>query len=288
MERVRPDSTPSPALRASTVLRLEGRDVLDLLHRISTRKLLDLAPGQCRAAPFCDFRGRLLHRAVVAAAGDGALWLLRDDAPGAELAAFVDGHVFREDVRIEDLGARWSACAATGGGALAEGELELREGAPMRAQLAPDWALVLVPAGAPCAAEDERARIRAGRPRHGHEIHPDFNPFEVGLAHEVHLAKGCYPGQEALMRLVTYRSVRRRLVRLGGSGPAPVAPGEVRAQGAAAGRLTSVAEDGAGGWLALAVLRHEACSPGVRLEIEGAGAVLTPEPFELSQPLGLG
>jgi hypothetical protein len=103
----------------------------------------------------------------------------------------------------------------------------------------------------------------------------------------VHLAKGCYPGQEALMRLVTYRSVRRRLVRLEGSGPLPVAPGEVRAQGAAAGRLTSVAEDGAGGWIALAVLRHEACVPGARIEIEGSRAVLAPEPFELTQPLGL-
>jgi len=101
----------------------------------------------------------------------------------------------------------------------------------------------------------------------------------------VHLAKGCYPGQEALMRLVTYHSVRRRLVRLAGDGAAPHAPCDVRAGGAAAGRLTSVADDGAGGWIALAVLRHEAASE--RVEIEGAGAVREVAPFEISQPLGL-
>src|SRR2546425_10845370 len=102
MERARPASTPPPAPRGSSVLRLEGRDALDLLHRISARFLSDLAPGQCRAAPFCDFRGRLLHRGFVGATRDGALWLLRDDAPGEELAAFVERHVFREEVRIAD------------------------------------------------------------------------------------------------------------------------------------------------------------------------------------------
>jgi tRNA-modifying protein YgfZ len=268
------------------VLRLEGRDALDLLHRISTAFLSDLAPGACRAAPFCDFRGRLLHRAVVAATRDGALWLLRDDAPGAELAAFVERNVFREDVRITDLGTRWSAFTTPEGGALATGAIEERNGAPLCVRITPDWTIALGDAGAPLSLEDEAARIRSGRPRHGHEIHPDFTPFEVGLGHEVHLAKGCYPGQEALMRLVTYRSVRRRLVRLAGDGPAPEAPCDVRAGDAVAGRLTSVARDGAGGWVALAVLRHEAAA-GERVEIDGAGPVRDVTSFEISQPLGL-
>ena len=279
---------PSPAPRASSVLRLEGRDTLDLLHRISTQFLLGLSPGECRAAPFCDFRGRLLHRAIVAATRDGALWLLRGDAPGEELALFVGRSVFREDIRVADLGAQWSVLVAPGADALAAGAVEERDGVPVRARIAPDWAIALVPPGADLPPEDEAARIRAGRPRHGYEIHPDFTPFEVGLAHEVHLAKGCYPGQEALMRLVTYRSVRRRLVRLSGGGPAPAAASDVRADGAVAGRLTSVAEGEAGGWIALAVLRHEAASPGVRLGIEGAGALREPEAFDLTQPLGLG
>jgi hypothetical protein len=277
---------PSPAPRGSSVLRLEGRDALDLLHRVSTRFLSDLAPGEGRAAPFCDFRGRLLHRAVVAATRDGALWLLRDDAAGDELAAFVERSVFREDVRIADRGASWSAFTQEGD-APAAGAVEEREGVPVRVRVSPSWTIALVPAGATLPAGDEAGRIRAGRPRHGHEIHPDFTPFEVGLAHEVHLAKGCYTGQEALLRLVTYRSARRRLVRLGGDGTAPVAPCDVRADGSVAGRLTSVAQDAASGWIALAVLRHEAASSGVRLEIEGAGAVREPAPFDLTQPLGL-
>jgi len=277
---------PSFAPRASSVLRLEGRDATDLLHRISTQFLLDLSPGAGRAAPFCDFRGRLLHRAVVAATGDGALWLLRDDAPGDGLAAFVERSVFREDVRVADLGAHWSAYAVPGGDGPAVGAVEERDGVPVRARVTTSWTLALAPAGAALPSEDEAARIREGRPRHGHEIHPDFTPFEVGLAHEVHLAKGCYPGQEALMRLVTYRSVRRRLVVLGGEGRAPVPPADVRTAGAVGGRLTSVAGE-AGGWVGLAVLRHAAMAPGAPIEIEGAGPVREPAPFALTDPLGI-
>ena len=295
MVRARNASEGATSPRETTVLRLEGRDALDLLHRLSASLLSDLAPGACRAALFCDFRGRLLHRAVAAVTRDGAVWLLRDDAPGAELLAFVERGVFREDVRVADQGARWSACTAggdaagpAGGDTLAVGTIEERDGAPVRARIAADFALALVPAGAPCAGADERARIRAGRPRHGHEIHSNFTPFEVGLASEVHLAKGCYPGQEALARLVTYRSVRRRLVRLAGEAPAPTPPRHVLADGKVAGRLSSVAEDGAGGWLALAAVVHEAVSPGVRLAIEDAGAVRAIEPFEVGEPLGLG
>src|SRR5205809_6240655 len=96
----------------STVLRLEGRDALPLLHRISTQALLDLRPGSARATLFCDFRGRLLHRAVVAVTSDGAVWLLRPDAHGAELAAVVERMVFRDDVVLEDRSGEFAVALA--------------------------------------------------------------------------------------------------------------------------------------------------------------------------------
>src|SRR5262252_3223782 len=82
-------------------LRLTGRDALGLLHRISTQMLMDLKPGESRATLFCDFRGRLLHRAVVSVAEDGAVWL-RSETPAPELVAFLDRHIFRDDVVIEN------------------------------------------------------------------------------------------------------------------------------------------------------------------------------------------
>ena len=234
----------------STALRLSGRDALAVLHRISTQFLSDLGAGEQRFTLFCDFRGRLLHRALVSRLADQSIWLLRDDAPGAELAAFVDAHVFREEVRIEDLSDR-------------------------RHEF-----------GFPAAATDERARIEAGRPRHGHEIREEFTPFEVGLAREVHLNKGCFTGQEALMRLVTYDSVRRRLARVSGAGSTPSTPAPLRLAGDRAGVVTSAlaVEDG---WIGLAPLTSAAGAPGATPALEDGSPITAVFPFPIERPLGL-
>jgi len=225
-------------MAATTVLRLEGRDVLDLLHRVTTNRLDDLAPGAARGTLFCDFRGRLLHRAVVARTGD-AVWLVRDDAPSTPRL-----------VR-------------------APGDVPLRVG-PV--------------ADAPPASSDRaRARVRAGRPVHGHEIVDAFTPFEVNLAHEVHLDKGCYTGQETLQRLVTYDSVRRRLAWVGGAGAPPDAPADLEREGARVGRLTSVVEDGPT-WVGLAVVAWDLAGPaGVSM---GGAMFDRLEPVPLQRPLG--
>jgi folate-binding Fe-S cluster repair protein YgfZ len=100
------------------------------------------------------------------------------------------------------------------------------------------------------------------------------------------MAKGCYTGQEALLRLMTYGSVRRRLVLLRGAAPVPVAPAEIASGGETVGRLTSVAPAD-GGWVGLAVLRHEAIGSQATLSVSGAGAIGAIEPFPETRPLGL-
>ncbi len=132
---------------------------------------------------------------------------------------------------------------------------------------------------------DERARIHEGRPRHGHEIAEEFNPYEVGLAHETHLSKGCFTGQEALMRLITYGSVRRRLARLAGSGPAPLTPADVTRGGRVIGRLTSAAPEGEG-WVALAAISPAGSGSGPPLEVEERPANSLGE-FRPTHPMGL-
>src|SRR5262245_6805313 len=101
----------APATGASTVLELRGADVLAVLHRISTQKLDDLRLGDARVTLFCDFRGRLLHRAAVALGRDGEAWLLREDAAPGSLAAFIDRHVFREDLKVVDRSGHFTVIA---------------------------------------------------------------------------------------------------------------------------------------------------------------------------------
>jgi folate-binding protein YgfZ len=279
-----PQSNPGSGA-ASTVLRLEGRDALALLHRISTQALEDLSPGAARYTLFCDFRGRLLHRAAVAVTDDAAVWLLRDDAPADELAALLDRSVFREDVRVRDLGGELEVHGVPAGARPEAGSVRERGGRPEGIHAEDGRALAVVPAGSAHPEPDELRRIRGGWPRHGHEIAEAFTPFEVGLARDVHLSKGCYTGQEALQRLITYGSVRRGLARLEGAGPPPAAPGEVLLEDRAVGRLTSSVADG-DGWVGLGVVSLAVARGSDRLRA-GGSPVRVFDPIAAVRPLGL-
>ena len=265
----------------STALRLTGRDTLPLLHRVTTNALEDLQPGEARATLWCDFRGRLQFRAVVAVTSDHAVWLLRPDAPGAELAATVEKIVFREDVRVEDLSHVHTICLARGTTG-ESGVLDQSDGVPAIVSTGDGTRLARAGAAEPLA---EAARIGLLYPRHGREITDAYNPFEVGLAHEVHLAKGCFTGQEALQRLITYESVRRRPARVQLAGAAPSLPADVLAKGDApgdrAGVITSF-DAGEG----FAILRRGELESGADFALADGRVVEVIAAPEPARPLG--
>lgn len=265
-------------MSASTALRLTGKDVLPLLHRVTSHALADLGAGEARATLWCDFRGRLLHRAIVARASDDAVWLLRADAPGAELAATVDKSVFRDDVKIEDRSDALPVVLVRGD-AHGSGVRPGPDGVPREAWTGDGTRLVIGEAAEPLG---EEARIALFHPRHGHEIAEAFNPFEVGLAHEVHLAKGCFTGQEALQRLITYDSVRRRPAHLRFARDTNVTlPAEILAAGERVGVLTSVA-----GREAFAVVKHDAIVNSTPLALADGTTLEVIASPELARPIG--
>jgi len=265
----------------STLLRLTGRDALGLLHRITTQHLRDLAPGHCATTLFCDFRGRVLHRVAVARTSD-AIYLARPDAPGDELAAAIDRQIFRDDVRIENLSAAATVHATRTTTGTAGTTVE-HDAAPTALHLANaiTWRI----GDAPAASLTEAERIHLGAPRHGHEISDTFNPYEINVATDVHLDKGCFTGQEALLRMQTYGGVRRRLTLLEGTGASPNSGDTLRRGDADAGVITSVATEG-DAWVALAVVRHDALESGEPLTTDAAN-ITRATPFPESRPLGL-
>ncbi|NOT33248.1 MAG: hypothetical protein HOP12_03660 [Candidatus Eisenbacteria bacterium] len=293
------ESTLAGPVTRGGLLALRGRDVLEVLHRVSTNALLDLAVGEARGTLWCDFRGRLQHRAVVARGSDGTVWLARDDADGATLAAFIDKHVFREDVQISDrsgalgVSAEWSDHA--------HGTLLERDGVPlsMRAARGPELRVIPIDAESPrgmgalfgaasgSAKLDHVVRIAHGWPAHGHEIVEAFHPLEANLGDEVHLDKGCFTGQETLQRLVTYGSVRRRLVRVAGNGMTPITPLELQSGDQRIGVLTSAIADSSasGSWRGLAILKHEAIGHG-SVAAGADGEAMRFERLPLARPAG--
>lgn len=286
-----PVTLPAPAPTLSTLLRLTGRDALDLLHRISTQSLEDLGAGEQRATLFCDFRARLLFRAHVARLHDDSVWLVHELAPGAALAAHLDRHIFREDVKVEDWSDRLTVRGRIHSPARVGAPVLVVDDLPGRLVVADGVALEILPAGvAPLTAFQlqtwELSRIATGRPRHGHEISDAFHPFEVGLWDDVHLSKGCYTGQEVLQRLVTYRSVRRHLARVAAAGAPPATPVAVCVGDERVGTVTSAIAAGTG-WAGLAVLGDRAFESGAEVSVEDGAALSEIAPFAARPPRGL-
>ena len=115
------------------------------------------------------------------------------------------------------------------------------------------------PGGLPEATDEEleRLRILARSPRFGAELNDRVLPAEAGVEERmISFTKGCYPGQEPVARL-HYRGHANRGLRVLTFEAAVEPDTELEHDGKAVGRVTSVAPDGEGGFVALAYVRRE-------------------------------
>jgi hypothetical protein len=122
----------------------------------------------------------------------------------------------------------------------------------------------------------ERERIALLHPRHGHEIAESSIRSRPAWVTRCTWRRVASTGQEALQRLITYESVRRRPVQVRLPFPAEEVPQDVLAHGEPAGVLTS-AVDGEG----LAIVKREVIEERAPLSLESGGAlevVAAPEP----------
>jgi hypothetical protein len=136
----------------------------------------------------------------------------------------------------------------------------------------------------------ETARIAAGEPAWGHEITGDYFPMEVGLDDAIDYTKGCFLGQEPIVRIRDRGHVNWRLVRLdirldirldaadsGAGTPAgDPRPGDRLESDLKpkSGKLTSVARLGDGRCVGLALL-HVSVPAGHAVRIVSADGAVT-------------
>jgi len=118
----------------------------------------------------------------------------------------------------------------------------------------------------PAAAE--AARVDAVEPRLGAEITPDYFPMEVGLDPAIDYSKGCYLGQEPIVRIRDRGHINWRLVGLDIVGPHdPAARDAIETEAKPkAGRVTSVGRLPDGRGVALAML-HTSVAVGATIHI---------------------
>ncbi|MDO8121846.1 folate-binding protein [Isoptericola sp. b490] len=269
------------------VVTVTGPDRLTWLHSITSQHLEALPPRTSTETLVLSPHGHIEHAAGVVDDGE-TTWLITETAPA--LAAWLDSMRFTRRVEIADVTEAWAAVGEAVRQEGAEGEPVTwadpwpqvaaggtRYGAPDQEHPGREraWRLVLVPRTA--LADEVGARERAGwrpagtwalealrieawRPRAATEVDHRTIPHELDwLRTAVHLAKGCYRGQETVARVHNMGRPPRRLalLHLDGSGhllPEPGAP--VRAGEREVGRVTTVARHHVLGPVALGVLRR--------------------------------
>lgn len=236
--------------RARGVVRIDGRDALDLLNRLTTAKLDDLAPGQVRETLVTTEKGRVMDAVLVVPVDTGVLLLTSEDMAGP-LIAWLDKYTIMEDCRYTNASAAHAQFsiyqlrgrgidglplpAAGSAAELRIGDVRLRvlrhdsvTGAGLRLLCdAADAEKLDVflsgECGLPRIGDDAFTlwRVNALVPAVGHELSEHANPLESGGTGAVDFEKGCYIGQEVIARLDSYDKVQRTPRRLAWPDGAP-------------------------------------------------------------------
>jgi folate-binding protein YgfZ len=127
----------------------------------------------------------------------------------------------------------------------------------------------------------ELATLEAGIPRFGIDTNDKTLPPELGPHFEsnhVSYTKGCYTGQEVLMRMHSRGHTNKTWVGLKAS--APISPGtRVSYEGKDVGTVHRAALSPAFGHIASATLRNEATAEGTKVQAGDTAAEVVTMPF---------
>ncbi|MSO58021.1 MAG: hypothetical protein EXQ77_03145 [Thermoleophilia bacterium] len=243
-------ATVQAAPRPREFVGVIGRDAAAFLQRMLTNDVLALVEGEACEALLLTPASKIVAPLVVWRRGADDFLLLTEPRLGATVRATLLRARLASRCAIEP--EEHTSTLVLGG---ADTGVTSREyGVP-----AVELLDAVMPAGTESVSEAtlERLRILARAPRWGAELDSAVLPAEAGLDERaISFTKGCFPGQEPVVRLRHRGHVNRslRVLALGGDVP----PGtELTLDGKRVGRVTSIAPDPEHGRVALAYVRRE-------------------------------
>lgn len=291
------------------IIRGNGADRLDLLHRLSTNATSDLKPGEENSTILTSDKGRVIEVVRVVAFDDHILMLLAGtDAEGVR--TWLDKYTIMDDFTTADVTAGYAVIGVYGehskslisttlgielpdAGKVTQGNADGADVIAMRdiRLTGAGGFLLLVPADAfdtvagRLAAQGAREidmetyetlRVEAGIPAMGRELTDAYNPLEAGMTQFISFTKGCYIGQEVIARLDTYDKVQRHLVGLSFDGTPANGGSDLEVydtvEGKKIGAVTSLAySPSLGKMIGLAYIRSNFAVPGSDVRVKPVG-----------------
>jgi folate-binding protein YgfZ len=246
-------------------LRVGGADAASFLQALVTSDVAALPMGGSQDAALLTPQGRMIADLRIFRRPDGFVLSVPAELTSA-LAERLDASIFSEDVTIADVSASLPHITLVGD--------SMRDAEDRLGEPPPDGL------GELDAGRVEALRIDAGIPKWGVDMTPETIPLEAGLLDRaISQTKGCYPGQEVIVR-VLHRGggrVAKRLMRLrlpGGAAAIPPAGTEIVKDGATIGHITSAAAMNADA-VALGYIVRDHALPGSLCDIAGRSASLS-------------
>ena len=301
---------------------VSGTDRATYLQGLLTNDIVALKPGEGCYSAYLTAQGRMIADLFVYELGDVILLTVAGDVKATVLTR-LDQFIFSEDVALGDVtetfaqfGVIGPAAATVVAGVLDDGSVELLSGLPEHGNLRttaaghpvivvrvtdtgePGFDLFveraqgdvvfgrLQAAGAVTldAETADAVRIESGVPVFHRDMDEETIPLEAGIeGRAISLTKGCYVGQEVIIRVLHrgHGRVARRLVGLQISGDVVPAPAAViRSGDREIGHVTSATMSPAlGQVIALAYVQRDFVEAGTAVTVEGVPAVVSSLPF---------
>jgi folate-binding protein YgfZ len=300
-------------------LLVSGHDRASYLQGLLTNDMVALKAGEGCYAAYLTPQGRMISDLWVYELGDVILMSLPGDVKDAVLAK-LDQFIFSEDVQLGDVTDTFGQIAVVGPesarvvGTLLDDSPVVRltalgEHGNIRGVITGQPAIVTrmtdigepgyVERGATRPLKDRLAsegaveldeqtaevlRVEAGVPEFHRDMDEETIPLEAGIeSRAISLTKGCYVGQEVIIRVLHrgHGRVARKLVGLTLDGDVVPERGSiVKSDQKDVGEITSsvrsIALDRS---IALAYLQRDFLAPGTQVSVDGAHAVVTDLPF---------
>jgi len=202
----------------------------------------------------------------------------------------VEEFVISEDVAVAQTGLQVVTIQGAGSWEFVQDRLEGLANLPAARLAAEGWDVLVerraserALAGLEVISSDEldRAALERGVPAFGLDTSEKTLPPELGPHFEastISYQKGCYVGQEVLMRVHSRGHVNRQWVGLNLS-ESVIRGADVLHEGKSVGQVHRVLESPEFGWIGSATLRSSATDPGTQVSIGGAMATVIEMPF---------
>ncbi len=254
-QRVLKEGAAAVDLSHFGVVRITGPDRLSWLHNLTTQHLEGLLPGSSSLALILSPHGHVEHELHIVD-DDYSCWIICAPGSASDLVRYLESMKFMTRVEIVDESAQyavvwepvhaidpqyptWLVPADYAGTGVVDSGSDMGGGAHKYVPERPDTfdgREVIIPrehlqarlAGWPSLAGTwawNALRVAAAVPRLGFETDHRTLPHEVGwIGPGVHLAKGCYRGQEAVARVHNLGHPPRRLALVHLDGSVDTAP----------------------------------------------------------------